>query len=565
VRYSAASLARQQSARTKLVGSNCSLKQSATMASKSAQFFESGTNKQFEFVFSKYQDALQAKADSKNSKSEILIKLDKWYQNELPKKIKSRGKEAHLTHEEIVQTIKWKLSRGQFRPRLKDLIQMNTPRVVMQETKKAFRAISKKNDLEAAVSALSNLKGVGPAMASAVLAAGAPEVAPFMADECLMSMPEVEGIDYTMKEYMKLVEKTKECVERLNAQGGSWNPHKVEMTIWAYYIARDLKPEILDDMPDSRGNTYGVTEPVKEVVEERINGENGVNGEVSKENGEEVMRKDVNEHHSNGIGEVDNIQKNVHSLSPEPDAEPVGFTPEPMGFNYNGVGSEANEASNGSSEPAEEMPTEVPEQSEVEERQVNGESTKEGSLLENGGSYKPYSEYTEPAPVYSTPLMSLSDHHAPAPSSLEQYAPAPTPIAEQYVAPVDHYAPVSTPEDHSAPALTPVDHSIPAPTPVEHPVPVAPAAPEEVAAPVCSKRPLEELEEATPESKRARDDSTPSMNNTPEVSTNNTTTTISEELPTGGVPVVPAAVVSECPAPNGVNSAPPQPIHTGGD
>ena len=36
----------------------------------------------------------------------------------------------------------------------------------MQETKKAFRAISKKNDLEAAVSALSNLKGVGPAMAS---------------------------------------------------------------------------------------------------------------------------------------------------------------------------------------------------------------------------------------------------------------------------------------------------------------------------------------------------------------------------------------------------------------
>ena len=32
------------------------------------------------------------------------------YQNELPKKIKSRGKDAHLTHEEIVQTIKWKLA-----------------------------------------------------------------------------------------------------------------------------------------------------------------------------------------------------------------------------------------------------------------------------------------------------------------------------------------------------------------------------------------------------------------------------------------------------------------------
>ena len=47
----------------------------------------------------------------------------------------------------------------------------------------------------------------------------APELAPFMADELLLSMPEVEGIDYTMKEYMKLVEQTKQCVERLNAQG----------------------------------------------------------------------------------------------------------------------------------------------------------------------------------------------------------------------------------------------------------------------------------------------------------------------------------------------------------
>lgn len=32
------------------------------------------------------------------------------YQNELPKKIKSRGKDAHLIHDEMVQTIKWKLA-----------------------------------------------------------------------------------------------------------------------------------------------------------------------------------------------------------------------------------------------------------------------------------------------------------------------------------------------------------------------------------------------------------------------------------------------------------------------
>ena len=55
-----------------------SLSQALTMASRSAQFFLSGTSKQFDFVLNKYQEALQAKADSKNSKSEVLLKLDKW-------------------------------------------------------------------------------------------------------------------------------------------------------------------------------------------------------------------------------------------------------------------------------------------------------------------------------------------------------------------------------------------------------------------------------------------------------------------------------------------------------
>jgi len=146
-----------------LVGSDCSLIQSSTMASKSAQFFENGTNKQFEFVFSKYQEALQAKADSKNSKSEILIKLDKWYQNELPKKIKSRGKEAHLTHEEIVQTIKWKLARGKFYPQLTNLVRINTPRAVQTESRKAFRKLP---NVDAAITTLCGLKGVGTTLAS---------------------------------------------------------------------------------------------------------------------------------------------------------------------------------------------------------------------------------------------------------------------------------------------------------------------------------------------------------------------------------------------------------------
>jgi len=494
------------------------------MASKSAQFFENGTNKQFEFVLSKYQEALQAKADSKNSKSEILLKLDKWYQNELPKKIKSRGKEAHLTHEEMVQTIKWKLARGKFYPQLTNLVRINTPRAVQTESRKAFRKLP---NVDAAVTTLCGLKGVGTTLASAVLAAGAPEVAPFMADECLLSMPEVEGIDYTMKEYMKLVEKTNQCVERLNAQGGSWNPHKVELAIWAYFVARDLKPELLDDMPDSRGNTYGVTEPaVKEVVPERVNGENGCNGEVSK-NGDE--NEESKEGQTNGLAEVDDNLKSVHSLSPEPEAEPVGFTPEPLGFNYNGVGSasETNEASNGSFDPVEEISAEVPGQAENQERPFNGEPTKEVPLLENNSScqasYPAYS-YSSPIPMYSTPAPVSINHPDPPPP---QHVPVPESLPGE---------------------------DIPAPVP------------DPVGVPLYNKRPLDETEDATPDNKRVREEHIPTPE-TAEASTPEPSSYKTDELPVGGVvPVVPAApTVTECPAQNGVISSPPQPIHTGGD
>jgi len=291
---------------------------------KTCTFFEQGTHAQFEFVFSKYDEAMHAKAHNKSSKPETLLKLDKWYQYELPKKIKARGNDKFLTHDEIVQTIKWKLARGQFRPRLKDLVQMNTPRVVMQDTKKAFRKLAKMKDVESAVVALSQLKGVGPAMASAVLAAGAPEMAPFMADEVLLAMPDIEGIDYTMKEYIKLVEKTKECVERLNSQGGDWTPHKVELAVWTHYVSRDIKPELLDDMPGSSQSSArtlnGVNGSSENKSEVEVPAENGCAGEedsrdsgmaeepdqkqqeepVVKENGSSVVENGVAEE-KNGI------------------------------------------------------------------------------------------------------------------------------------------------------------------------------------------------------------------------------------------------------------------------
>lgn len=105
------------------------------------------------------------------------------------------------------------LQRGKFYPQLSYLIKVNTPRAVMQETKKAFRKLP---NIESAMTALSNLKGVGTATASALLAAASPDIAPFMADECVQAIPEMEGSDYTAKEYLNFVNHIRNVCDRLN-------------------------------------------------------------------------------------------------------------------------------------------------------------------------------------------------------------------------------------------------------------------------------------------------------------------------------------------------------------
>lgn len=215
-------------------------------AKDTSTFFLEADAKDFDSVLKLYPQAIKLKAELKTKKPDELIKLDNWYQNELPKKIKSRGKDAHMIHEELVQLMKWKQARGKFYPQLSYLIKVNTPRAVMAETKKAFRKLP---NIESAMAALSNLKGVGTATASAVLAAASPDIAPFMADECVQAIPEMEGSDYTAKEYLNFVTHIRKVCDRLNKEqngcGNKFSPHMVELALWTHHVISDLQPELL--------------------------------------------------------------------------------------------------------------------------------------------------------------------------------------------------------------------------------------------------------------------------------------------------------------------------------
>lgn len=54
---------------------------------------------------------------------------------------------------------------------------------------------------------------------TAVLAAGAPEHAPFMADESMLAIPGLSPLQYTPPFYNRYAEQIKACVDRLNKEG----------------------------------------------------------------------------------------------------------------------------------------------------------------------------------------------------------------------------------------------------------------------------------------------------------------------------------------------------------
>ncbi|CAL8123344.1 unnamed protein product [Orchesella dallaii] len=292
-----------------------------------AAFLSKGSPGQFRFVLSLYEDALKIKAESKSKKPQDLIKLDQWYQREFPSKIKARGKDPFIIHDELVQCMKWKLARGKFRPRLKELVTMNSPRVVEQESKKAFRALFKKDDLAASIQYLCNLKGIGPATASAIITAAAPDRAAYMADECLAAVPEIEGIDYTLDEYMELLKHIRQAVQRLGTN--DFTPHTIELALWTHNVLLQYKPELLQRMPneiapqeDSLGST--ISNGSKDVDEDsnsnlglnQVSPNEDSNMGTESERGEDSNSVDTFQAHvkKNGLGALSTDSNDSSSL-----------------------------------------------------------------------------------------------------------------------------------------------------------------------------------------------------------------------------------------------------------
>ncbi|XP_026382772.1 uncharacterized protein LOC113278041 [Papaver somniferum] len=163
-----------------------------------------------------------------------LVKLDEFYRNELPCLIQKRNPNPYITKPELTKLMQWKLTRGKWRPRLLDFVSSLDESLVESVSQKAFKALP---DVSKAITELTVLKGVGPATASAVLAAYAPDVAPFMSDEAMVAALG-NSKDYTLKQYLKFTEKLQNKAKELSleSEDDPFTPSDVERALWSSAI-----------------------------------------------------------------------------------------------------------------------------------------------------------------------------------------------------------------------------------------------------------------------------------------------------------------------------------------
>lgn len=188
-------------------------------------------------ALSTYTSQVQSLSLSKNKPN--LVSLNQFYCNELPSLIHQRNPNPFITTQELSKLMQWKLTRGKWRPRLLDFVSALDEDVVKRASEKAFESLP---DISKAISELSALKGVGPATASAVLAAFAPNLTPFMSDEAMQAALG-NSKDYTLKQYLIFANKLQEKAKELSSEDTSFTPSDVERALWSCAIRKLSAPK----------------------------------------------------------------------------------------------------------------------------------------------------------------------------------------------------------------------------------------------------------------------------------------------------------------------------------
>lgn len=156
-----------------------------------------------------------------------LPELDHWYRIELPALVAAR-EPTGLEHAELVRLTEWKMARGVWRAPNLVLVRSNEPALVATTSAAAFAAIP---HATTPVATLAKLKGVGPATASAAVAAVAPQLYPFFDELVAAQLPGLGPVAWTLAYYARYADALREASRTL---GGQWTPTLLERALWAH-------------------------------------------------------------------------------------------------------------------------------------------------------------------------------------------------------------------------------------------------------------------------------------------------------------------------------------------
>ncbi len=151
---------------------------------------------------------------------------ERWYRSELPGLISAR-QPRHVTLPELIRLTEWKMSRGTWRAPNLVLVKGNDAGVVRELSGAALAQVPHPT---APIRALAELAGVGPATASAVLAAAEPAAYPFFDELVAGQVAGLGNVAFTLGYYARYAE----AVRARSAQLGSdWTAGMVEQALWA--------------------------------------------------------------------------------------------------------------------------------------------------------------------------------------------------------------------------------------------------------------------------------------------------------------------------------------------
>ena len=139
------------------------------------------------------------------------------------------GDAAHM-----LNVVKWKLSRGQFRPGLLQMVEANSASALCAAMAAAYAAGP---NVPAAIDALCTIKGIGPATATAILSQTDGIDCPFYADEAVVAalgLNAVKDVKYTVgaaRQYVGAM-----AARKTELGKGSLTLVEMSHALWAYAV-----------------------------------------------------------------------------------------------------------------------------------------------------------------------------------------------------------------------------------------------------------------------------------------------------------------------------------------